>query len=138
MYPPKKLKQVTLDKPFLLTFRRRVKKGKYAGQYLFRIVASIRVVAQTGTLLKILAIEEWPRALHDPEPAGTWYIHFDGPDSWFFEQRLDEHGYAVLNPLYLQTIEEFPDRDLPLLLGWAVRYPTLDQWLTTRLTTPAA
>jgi hypothetical protein len=119
----KKLRKVSLDKPFLLTFRRRVQKGKYAGQYLFRMVASIPVVESIGTRLKILAIEEKTR-----DQQTMW---------WFFRQPPDPNGYAALNPLYLQTIDEFPDNELPLLLGWQMQYPGLGPWITTRLTTPA-
>ena len=89
----------------------------------------IRVVAQTGTLLKVLAIEEWPRVPNLIYPRqGTL---------WFFEQQPDAHGNATLRSLYHQTIEEYPDIDLPLLLGWSVQYPALGHQLTTKLTTAA-
>jgi hypothetical protein len=129
MYPAKRLRKTPLDKPLLFTFRRRVQKGKFAGQYLFRMVAMIRVVAQTGTLLKVLAIEEWLRIPNVSSPRQGVF--------WFFEKNPDDQGNAALRSVYLQTIDEFPDVELPLLLGWGVQYPALGHQLTTKLTTAA-
>jgi hypothetical protein len=121
MYSEKKLRKAPLDTPLLFTFRRHVQKGSLQGIYQDRMVATIQIPfhgisGAAGTPLEVVAIENLN--------AG-----YSSRASFWFNRGPDTKGYAILNPLYLQTIEEFPYRDLPLLLGWFRQYPGLAKLL---------
>jgi hypothetical protein len=118
MYPEKKLRKAPLDTPLLFTFRRHVQRGPFKGLYHDRIVAIVEIIVHISIALKVIAIET--NSVLPPPPG---YIS-SGTSFWFL-QIPNTKGYAILNPLYLQTIEEFLERDLPLLLGWPHQYPGL-------------
>src|SRR5512135_2731463 len=99
MYPEKKLRKAPLDTPLLFTFKRHIQKGQYQGRYQLKAVAKIRIVAQTGTVLNMIAMD----GSDIKDRAGTWYVGFGNVLSFWFRQYPTPAGHAILNPLYLQT-----------------------------------
>ena len=118
MYSLKAMLKAPRGVPVLLTFRKRVQKGKLAGSHEFRIACILRC---------------------DPEPYWPWLslmqilacdvLASQEMLDWFFSGGWGHKGNARFNPLYLQTIEPIPEKDLPLLLGWPRQYPLLAQYL---------
>jgi hypothetical protein len=125
MYTRKKLSQLPLDVPLLMTF-------KQHRHSKIEVVAEVFHIIQRGSRnqslgIRLIAVSRIPV----------------GKGAWIFPVGLPESGVAEITLTYLQSAAPLDDpRDLPLLIGWEKRWPKFEQLLSgenqAKLTTARA